>query len=762
MNAHDALDWGAIRAVLSAAARTAMGRAIVEAPPTPLGDVATIARAHDEIGEVLAIRAAGRDVPTGGVTDIADAVRRCALGEVAEGQVLSEIGSSLAAMRSLRRALDVDRRTAPALADVAQAIVLDGTVIDDLIESVLPDGSLSELRWPELRDLRAAVAMLHQSVRDTLDRMIAGDELADKLQDRFWTLRDDRYVLPIRTDVRSWDLGVVHGTSNSGRTVFVEPTAVLALHNRLKLAEGELRAAERRIWVQLSREAGTQDPGLPAALAAVARVDAAVARAALAQRWKGTRPKVGDEGVVSLHSARHPVLALREVDVVPNDLSLSATSPFLVLSGANAGGKTIALKTIGLCALLAAAGHFVPAADGSRVDRFDVVLASIGDAQTVAGDRSSFSGHVAWLADALADARPGVLVLLDELCTGTDPAQGAALGRAVLEAFATAGCRGVVTTHHALLKALPWVDARFVGAAVQHRDGRATYRVERGAVGESHAMGVARARLPSAVVDRAEAIVAEGDGADAFAALEAERERAREAVEAAVRAREEAEAERAALAADRARLAAKQARAAEAERGELAERVAAARAAIGQVVAALQREPTQAGARAARAAVDALAEVGAVPSEAWQSGDLPAVGARVRDLRLGAEGVVVGLGDGLAMVRVGAVTRAARPEELEVLPERKTKSAAKRTFAKPRPEVGTLDVRGMRVEEGLARIDDAIAEHGAAAVLTVIHGHGTGAMKLAVRRHLTQHTRVAEWDVVSAGDDGATRLTVRG
>ncbi|MEQ1508292.1 MAG: endonuclease MutS2, partial [Myxococcota bacterium] len=486
------LDWHVVVEAWANAARTPMGAAAVRAQ-RPLPDRAAVERALDGCAEVLKLEEEGASLPVGAVSDLRDPTGHAAKGVVLDAQVLASAGRSLRALLDLAKALDAAAELAPTLARIASAIDVDPFVTETLERAFDPTGQLSGTVYPELDELRTAIHRLHDEVRGTLDRMVKGEELGDELlQDRFWTVRDNRYVLPIKSHAKRWDLGIVHGTSGTGRTVFVEPHAVIELNNRLRLAEGRLREAEHAILTALSRELGTQKDAVDDAIGAAIAIDLACSRAGLARKLKALRPLVGDGRRIDVTKARHPVLVLRGVEVIANDLALGPEHPVLVLSGPNAGGKTVALKTLGLCAELVRHGNFVPAAEGSRVDRFDAVRAAIGDQQTVEGDLSSFSAHLVALHEMVRDAGPGQLVLLDEIASGTDPAQGSALAQAILERLADAGPRVVVTTHFASLKALAAADPRFVGAAVQYADGRPTYRVLQGATGESHALSIAR------------------------------------------------------------------------------------------------------------------------------------------------------------------------------------------------------------------------------------------------------------------------------
>lgn len=781
------LDWPVIVEAWAESARTPMGADAVRSQ-APFPDRAAVEAALEECSEVIALENEGSSLPIGAVADIRERTRRAGKGQVLESTELASAGRSLRALLDVSKALDASAELAPGLARIASRIVLDPFVTLDLEQAFDPTGQLSGSTYPELEELRQAINRLHDEVRGTLDRLVKGEELGDELlQDRFWTVRDNRYVLPIKSHAKRWDLGIVHGTSGTGRTVFVEPHAVIELNNRLRLAEGKLRSAEHAILASLSRQLGTQVDEVEAATEAAIAIDLACARAGLARRLGARRPIVREEGRIRLVRGRHPVLVLRGVQVIANDLELGADHPVLVLSGPNAGGKTVALKTIGLCAQLVRHGCFIPADEGSRVDRFDLVRAAIGDQQSVEGDLSSFSAHLVALREMLADPAPGQLVLLDEIASGTDPSQGAALAQAVLEYLADHGPRVVVTTHFAGLKALAAADPRFAGAAVQYTDGRPTYRVLQGASGESHALGIARrVGIPDEVLARSEHLIGaqELELGRLLSALEQERGRAEAATSEARRLRAEAEATAAAVA-HREEVLRTRAKELEA-RGAAGylERLKSAERAIGQVVAELQRAPSHETVRAARATLDALR--GLAPAGAGESAPSGpralAVGDRVRHRKLGSVGDVVSADDGAVQVRIGGITVRCRPEDVEPLVRpasrptgRFPKAAPETKRAQPKAEVAedvvrlpgnTLDMRGMRVDEGQEAAEkffDKAVQSGWDTVF-LLHGHGTGALKDGLRHWLRSSAYVSDWSPASEeqGGDAFTIVALGG
>jgi DNA mismatch repair protein MutS2 len=756
----ESLDWRFVLDALAGFARTAAGkRAVTAVEPVTSIDAATMLL--DEVDELVRLDQAGTPaLPLGDIEDVAEPILRAVRGEVLEKQDLLPIAATVDALGELIEILASAKTTAPTLYERVDGIVIDTRLRSTLMESFTAEGDLSEHRYPQLGDLRRRIATLERQARAMLEAIVSGGQFDAILQDRYLTVRADRYVLPVKAQAKSFDFGIVHDASRSGQTIYVEPHRVVPLNNDRRLAETQLRAEEHRILRELSADVARHARSLLDGLEAATALDFAAARWRLGARLDAVRPEVGESGTIDLRLARHPVLVLEGIDVVANDLRLDAERPVLVLTGPNAGGKTIALKTLGLAAMLVRIGCFVPAAKGSRVDVFPDLFADIGDRQTVHEGLSSFSAHLATLREMLDGSREGTLLLLDELAAGTDPAQGGALARALIERFADAGARVVVTTHYAQLKAAAAADPRVTIAAMEYREERPTYRVVPGIAGESHGFAAAlRAGIDARLVVRARALMDQGERAlhDAIAALEAERARAEAR---ALHAEEQARTLREQEAVVAAREEKVRRRLRELEEGassELIERIRAAEQEVARVVAELQRDPSSRAASAARESLQELREVAvsAAPERTPQpvAAEL-AVGAEVRVHGLGLTGAVTAIRERDIEIHARGMTLRVRREEIEVvraapksaasgLPQTGSRGRARRATISPegavRVPTNTLDIRGARVAEGLEALDRFLDEavlQGADAVF-VLHGHGTGALKAAIRKALS-------------------------
>jgi DNA mismatch repair protein MutS2 len=583
--------------------------------------------------------------------------------------------------------------------------------------------------------------------------------------------------------------------------VFVEPEDLVDLNNRLKLAELEVAEEERRILAELSRLVEDALPRIHTNLEVLAELDLVDAKARLSIDLRATAPELmpleDADATLDLRRARHPLMVLAELGkneprtIVPNDVLLKVGET-LVVSGPNAGGKTVALKLAGLQVLMARAGLHIPAQEGSRVPWLAAVLSDIGDDQSIERDLSTFSAHVLALQSFLSAAGRGVLVLLDEVAVGTDPAEGAALAQAVLEALAERGATAIVTTHYDRLKALPTTDARFVNASVGFDLERLlpTYELHLGVPGASGAIRVARRLgVAEAICARATELAGAGQASLEQLLLDLEVERKRIAAERAATEAERVEAARKHAEAE-ARAAQAKERLEAARRGahdEAVETLRRARAELDRTATVLRRQGgkvTSASVQEAKRQVEAAAkdvhahapQPEAPPGRAATAADLrPGVEVWVR--KLGARATVTAPPKGKQVaVQAGPLKVNVAIDELTIVEARAKQQSARarrghnafELEAPPKALVrsghNTLDVRGERVDAaiGLAEkfLDDALRT-GSEAVF-VIHGHGTGALRESLRKELTHFPGVSEVRPATPeeGGDGVTIIVL--
>ena len=766
------LDWPELCTRLASQAQSSRGAAACQA--LPLCESAAEARERlADVSELQSLLRLGESLPALGFPEIEAHLQAVAQGVPLGPEELRQVADFCETAANARRfygriAGQDPQMQAPRMSKLAAGLDYHDDLVRMARETFDAAGELRDGASPDLGRLRRERDMAASRVRSEAERLLQSEEYAPFLQDQFVTLREDRFVLPLRASFKSMGLGIVHDTSRSGETVFVEPTVLVELNNRLKVAEIEIRRESRRILEELAGVVSQAAEGLRRDREILSRLDVLAAAARLSVAYDGAAVEIVDDPLVDLQSLRHPLLALRAVEsrskVTPNDVALGlvpkrSTAKALVVSGPNAGGKTVLLKSVGLAALLARAGLPVPAAPGSRVGFFHQVLADIGDQQSVMGDLSTFSAHLANLSGILDLARSAsdenVLILCDELMVGTHPEQGAALARAMLEVLADAPGLVLVTTHFDSLKALAETDTRFRNAGMEYdlQKLRPTFRLRDGVPGRSYAFDIAaRIGMPAAVLDRARALMdADNLGLEETLRNLQQREQALERSNQALEtARSELEQAKEDLAA--------QADASQAAADALTRRerdlavhsreaidaaVREAREAISEIVREAKRTRTAQAVEAARVALDRKAKEATAALPEAEPLDVTKLRQALANRALGVSSTSKKAGTSFAK----ASDRAEEPVS--------TQTGA-----------NTLDLRGQRADEALAELEaflDRTALEGADVVF-VIHGHGTGALRKVVREYLATSPYVERFRPGGKGEggDGVSVVSLRG
>ena len=490
------LEFPAVRARLAASTSFGPSRRLAEALE-PSADPVIVARSLDETDQARGLIEERPGVGIGAARDIGPAIERAARGGRLEPAQFLEIAETLDATARLATSLADERRVL--LRELARELHALPALRSTLARSFDPVGELLDTASPRLGGLRAAVRVAYDRLRRRLDALV-GSELGNALQDPIITLRNGRYVVPVKAEARSRVKGIVHDASGSGQTLFIEPLVAVELGNAWR--EAQVAEAEEiaRILDELSAFVAANAAALRETLEALARFDLWAAKASLAADMDATRAETAERPEVILLSARHPGLSGR---VVPIDIRLGDGYTALVVTGPNTGGKTVTLRTLGLLSLMHQAGLHVPAAAGSRLPIWRDVFADIGDEQSIAQSLSTFSGHLRSIIRIVDAAGPGTLVLLDELGAGTDPTEGSALAQALLDHFIRAGALVAATTHYAELKAYAHTTPGARNAAVEFdlETLTPTYRLTIGLPGGSQAFAIAeRLGLPEAIV----------------------------------------------------------------------------------------------------------------------------------------------------------------------------------------------------------------------------------------------------------------------
>ncbi|HEU0074258.1 MAG TPA: endonuclease MutS2 [Dehalococcoidia bacterium] len=742
---------------------------------------------QETLAEALRLREMRTPISFAGAVDVRQALEKASLDGQLDGQELLAVAATQRVAQQARNALTRLAASLPRLGFLGGRLIEDQHVIDEIGAALDQRGEVVDSASQALgvirRDIKSSHDRLLQRLQDFLTSQ-AGKLVA---QESIVTLRDGRYVVPIKADFRGEVRGIVHDVSSSGATLFIEPLAVVDLANQWRELQIEEQREVERILRRLSALVGEHAQSVTTNVECLAELDLVLASARLAEeiRPQGMTvlPSADAEAspetwlleapaVLELVDARHPLLT----SPVPISLRVGGDGSVLLVTGPNTGGKTVALKTVGLLCLMAQAGLPVPASAGSTLPVFEEVLADIGDEQSIEQSLSTFSGHLRNVIALLERAGPKSLVLLDELAAGTDPAEGAALARALLQDLLQRGSLTVATTHHGELKLFAHAEPGVVNAAVEFDSATLapTYRVIMGVPGRSNALAIAaRLGLPESILRAAQESLAPEEAVldSLLSDLHAEREAAVTERQAGEQARRRAEQARGQIEERLAGIDEERARRLDEAALALEEEVEAARAALQRAQRAAQRQPAPAALEQiveANAAIDEAAgtarrlrrrsrrrrrdglrpEQIVAGAEVWVQG-IPMAAEALSSPDARGE-VDVSFGGLRARVGVGQIVRV---EKAAVAP------AAQRSVSLPSapswaPE--QIEVRGQTLDEALPAIEKFLDDGFRAGVprLRVVHGKGTGKMRNAVRQMLAKHPLVKGFDYAESRDGG--------
>ena len=800
------LEWPQVVARLQAHCRTPQARQKLVCPELQEGDdraesaapavfaqeLAQVRARLAETSEARSLLNAEQTPPLDSFEDLAVAFRRAAKGGALTPQQLLDVRGALRSLHATVRFLASRQDECPRLAALCAEIEEQRGLerhIDDCID---PSGDVLDRASPTLREARTETKHRAAQIQARLERVLQNPDVASALSDNYYTLRNERYVLPVRADKRGRVPGIVHDASNSGTTLFVEPEGVVELNNQLKQAELAAAREIERILRELTLQLAEALPSLGRGFDALARIDLAFARGQLSLEMDAVEPEVAREGCFELLQLRHPLLPV--ADAIPNDLRLGRDFRVMVISGPNGGGKTVTMKAAALAALFVRAGLHVPCAAGARVDFVDTILADIGDDQDIRQSLSTFSAHMANVAEIVESASEHALVVLDEVGVGTDPSEGAALAQAVLERLAERGARVIATTHYNLLKEMAAVDPRFCNASVEFDPETLapTYRLHLGEPGISSATAVAaRMGMQGPVLERANALLEREDRrldrmlselAASRAALDAEQREAS-------RLRAEGEVARDEYRARLERLQERRDKLYHSMREDLDQAFKGAHARVAGVIRDLQRGGTAQAAGRARSRLldieektrDAARAAGIDSPLAADEKHPKAVDWRhispgdPVSVPGGRRGILESLPDrrGKVRVQVGAAVLVVDCDRVRSVTEGSPTPCVE---ARPAPleradrdELGggtmRCDLRGQRVDEALECVSEALdrATRESRDGVLFVHGFGTGALRKAIREHLGTSPYVDEFRPGDAdqGGDGVTVAALR-
>ncbi|ACO45335.1 endonuclease MutS2 [Deinococcus deserti] len=757
-----ALDFPRVRDALEQRSSTTLGAERARAL-LPSEDAGRVARELDEVEDALF----GVSLSLGGIQDIRELHARAAEGRVLAGQELLNAAYSLDGAMTVRRAIDANSRGP--LREVGQGLGDHSELVRRFLSALDRDGGVRDDASPRLRDLRKRIDPLRGRIREKLSATL--ERWADVLQEHIVTIRRDRYVLPVQASRVGQVQGIIVDASATGQTYFVEPAAVTQLNNELTRLILDEEAEVRRILTELSGLLAG-DSEVPMTLATVGELDLIAAKARLARDWRLNRPEPVQDHTYDLREARHPLIE----NPVPNDIQLGETR-LLLITGPNMGGKTATLKTLGLAVLMHQCGLYVAAAT-ARLPIVRDVLVDIGDEQSIEASLSTFASHLKHLRYVLRHAAPDTLVLIDELGSGTDPDEGAALAQALIETLLSQDARGIITSHLSPLKlfALETPGLKNASMGFEVSTLAPTYHLQVGQPGRSYALAIAqRMGLPSQVLERAQTLLGPEAGLmeRMLEGLESERADLATQLETAVISRRDAEAElarvrqeRETLEARRNEMLAEAAQKAETLYADAIERVRTLRAraqedsARPRVMQELRE--LRAAAQKARPAPPVREERGD-PIRVGSKVEVPAYNASGQVLELRGDDLVVQLG----VMKVGVKRRDVRLKQEVKVPAAKGRNGRPVAFTGTAPSSfqNELQLRGLGVEEAVEELRTAILEAHALkeSPLRVVHGKGQGVLRRLLREYLKTDKKVESFHDAEAnqGGHGVTIVNLR-
>lgn len=785
----DLLEFPALVAIVDRYAQTPGGHREIRAsqPARELDWLAAVYRLAGEAQRYLRDVEAGRRgvlrLDFSGLDDVGPLLAQLRIEGVAlEAPQIASVLLLLDRASDLRQILDSLGHEYPNLREVAARAADFSPLLREFSGKILPDGSLDDRASPALHRIRQELGRKRQAIHESLERVLRahGDEGA--LQEDWVSIRNDRFVVPVKVGMKRRIDGVVHGSSSSGQTLFIEPLETIERNNELIALREEEAREIHRILREMTARLRERAEEIGVALEAVTELDAAFARGAFARAFDCTMPLLGGDRLM-LKDARHPVLQdvlkAKRIKVIPMSLDLDREHRVLVISGPNTGGKTIALKTAGLLALAAQAGIPV-SAEAAEFPMFDQVLADIGDHQSIAESLSTFSAHMTNIASMAGKAAPNSLVLLDEIGTGTDPQEGGALAVALVEHFLGAGAFVIASTHHLTLKAYAMNTPGVLNAAVGFDEETLapTYRLLMGVPGKSSGLDIAgRLGVPANILSRAREALSSQDAE--VARLLA---RLQDSVEESERLRAELTKHERDLRERTERLSAEWSQ-------KEKTRLAGLEKALDIVISRLDDEARDAmkniADRAARKELDRLAaktrgemreefqaavieQLGQAPAMKAPPVD-PAVGMRIRLRQFGQVGVITRqISDDVFEVEVGALKTRASKRDMEALstPPSGPRTAVRVTANAPPPALSTeINVIGCTADEACDRVDKFLDSAVISTIprVRVIHGHGKGILRKALGEMFKEHPLVEKSYAApqSEGGAGATIVELR-
>ncbi|MDQ0890631.1 DNA mismatch repair protein MutS2 [Paenibacillus sp. V4I9] len=770
------LDYQKILHKLAHHASTSLGKDAVE-KLEPKGDFELVKLRLQATDEAVNVERLKGNAPFGGIRDIRSSLHRVRIGGMLNPAELLDISTTMFGTRRLKRfVLAVhEEYTIPMLKGQVE-LLTENKPLEDKINSCIDENAVVvDGASPELGRVRSELRTGEGRVREKLEQMLRNASVQKMLQDVLITIRNDRFVIPVKSEYRSSFGGMIHDQSASGATLYIEPDAIVQLNNKIRELKFKEEVEIEKILRALTELVAEQVDLLVLDVDQLAELDFTFAKAGLARELKATMPRLNDRGFIKIKRGRHPLIAADSV--VPLDLELGNDYSQIIVTGPNTGGKTVSLKTVGLLSLMAMSGLFVPAEEGSQLCVFDAIYADIGDEQSIEQNLSTFSSHITNIISILRDMTPKSLVLLDELGAGTDPAEGSALAISILDYIHQIGCRIIATTHYSELKAYAYQKQGTINASMEFdiQSLSPTYRLLVGVPGRSNAFAIAeRLGLSKRIIEHARTQVGEEDKRveSMIASLEENRLIAEAERQSAERMRREAEEMRLTLEAQQAKFDEQRDKLLEKAERDAREAVAKARREADEIIAELRRmAQEEAGGVKDHRLVEAKRRLDQAAPElrekqvraAKKRPERIEAGDEVRVVTLGQKGHVVDIVSATeATVQLGIMKMKVELTNLE-----KIGSTAQK---KPVHQVATtvkrtrddnirmeLDMRGLNMEDALIEADRFLDESflGNLGQVYLIHGKGTGVLRTGMQEYLRRHKHVKSYRMGNYNEGGA-------
>lgn len=776
------LEFTKIRERLSEMAVSAMGKARIGGlvPSSRIEEVRAWQQETEEAGNVISY-IGGNPIPE--FSDIGHHLKMATVGGTLSQKALLQVGETLRAARSARSSLVTDREDTPRITALARQLFTNRPLEEEIFNAILSEDEISDHASPELASIRRHIRQCNDRVRDKLNAIIHNPNMQKYLQDALITVRNGRYVIPVKSENRQNVPGLIHDQSASGATLFIEPMGVVEINNDLKQYLAKEKQEIERILAELTAKLAPDAQDMAHNLIVLSELDMIFAKAMLGKAMRATEPKLNDQGRINLMGARHPLIDPDKV--VPSNLWMGQDFTTLVVTGPNTGGKTVTLKTVGLLTLMAQAGLQIPANYGSEISVFDEVYADIGDEQSIEQSLSTFSSHMTNIVYILKNVTPRSLALFDELGAGTDPTEGAALAMSILERLRKMGVTTLATTHYSELKAYALSQTGVENASVEFDVDtlRPTYRLSIGVPGKSNAFEISRKLgLPDEIIEdanqrltnehiRFEDVIANAEYHRQIA--ERERQLAEQAHRETQKIRDEAERLQKELEQQRSVMLKK-------AKEDAKKVLLKAQRESEQIISELKKSRSKDGAqlkehelnemrRKLQGSLDEMGEALSTPvTRVAPPKDLKP-GETVELIHLGTKGTVITPPNdkGEATVQAGIMKMKVHVSQLRRMEEtsKEKKKTGNKIQISARPASMEVDVRGMNLEEAIGEVDMFIDNAVLAGLKTVsiIHGKGAGILRSGIQQHLKRYPAVQEFRLgrFGEGEDGVTIVTLK-